>query len=498
MKWTAELQDKISGDAKAASSALEKLETDLHKIGDESDKVGKQSGDSMGHLALKVGFATEAFHLLAEGIKKGIEKGIEFGKFAVEAGEFKRQALIGFEAVLGSKKAAAETVEAAETLAVKSGAPLQQTVDQFQRLGAVGVKNTQSMRVLVAAAQDFAGMKLGSADQFIDSLTMIAGRGQLTGIALRQLTPIGKELAKVLGAASFKDLQKQLNDAPLAAQKAIPAIVKALELKSGGPVGKIGKEIGEGITGGINKVKNSIEVLLGSVADSPAITAIGSALAQVATAFNPATESGKSMQHSIERIAATAAELFTDIANHKQDIVRLFEFGANAAQKLLDIMEAIGRGMGKVGAFYGTLAGGGSLRDAGDAVNSLKQEEATPEDLKNVVFESKQEKALGAVPELPHAASGAMVDSDTVMHVGEGGDTELVSPEPMLREIVRSESNGGSTGGQVSITLQFGDIKIDGRGKSDDEIGQMIMERLRDEAPGAMLSAFERIGIQGS
>jgi TP901 family phage tail tape measure protein len=48
-----------------------------------------------------------------------------------------------------------------------------------------------------------------------------------------------------------------------------------------------------------------------------------------------------------------------------------------------------------------------------------------------------------SVPQIPELAKGGVIDSPTLAMVGEGGEREIVTPDRLLRQIVREESGGG-------------------------------------------------------
>lgn len=78
-------------------------------------------------------------------------------------------------------------------------------------------------------------------------------------------------------------------------------------------------------------------------------------------------------------------------------------------------------------------------------------------------------------PNVPYLARGAYVRSPTLALVGEGRGAEFVTPEPMLRRVLREETGGGARNYTINVTVPLG--------ASPAEVGRTIVNHIR---------AFER------
>jgi len=85
-------------------------------------------------------------------------------------------------------------------------------------------------------------------------------------------------------------------------------------------------------------------------------------------------------------------------------------------------------------------------------------------------------------------ADGGYVDKPTFAMIGEGHDSEIVSPVPMLKEIVRENSGGGD----IHVNFESGAI-VTHPGQSNTEIARMVVEEMGDR----MLIERRRSGFPG-
>lgn len=109
---------------------------------------------------------------------------------------------------------------------------------------------------------------------------------------------------------------------------------------------------------------------------------------------------------------------------------------------------------------------------AGPAVGPIPPVEGTPPG-------QGQISGAGA----PGAATGDVVDRPTLRLVGEGGQRELISPEPLMRKIVREETGGGITAEALVQALSGMGVYLDGR-----KVGNLVAQHLSNEA-GHLASA---------
>ena len=62
------------------------------------------------------------------------------------------------------------------------------------------------------------------------------------------------------------------------------------------------------------------------------------------------------------------------------------------------------------------------------------------------------------IPTIPMLANGGIIDAPTLAMIGEGGEREIVTPDRLLRQIVREESGGGQP---VIINQTFNGFSTD-------------------------------------
>jgi hypothetical protein len=506
VKWILEIGDKVSGPAGAGALALGKEGEALKHVGEDSEGAGSslsKLGETFKIAELKAKLLEKGLELVVEGLHKTVEEAVEFGKFAIEAGDFKRSTEIGFEALLGSKEAAKETIDKAEALSIKTGIPLKALVGSFNELAAAKIKPEQFSE-LTLAASDLSKISGGTVglQSVVDAFKDIAGKGELAGRDLLQFKVIGQDLAKALGQTSFRELQKSLELNPVKADRGIRAILDTIKKLGGGTeVGALTERVGNGVAGGLEKIHNAFEKMLGDLADSPLIDRIGTLLGNVAKELDSG-EGGKRLRQDIAYIAEKAGALIENLVSHPKILEDFFaralavgETFWHLLEKIAGVIDTISSVWGglKTAANYGVdIANFGTTDYRKGAESKSRAQEAAE-------FAEAPSAALGAGTAsesdlteiskslgIPAFASGGDVYSPTLALIGEAGP-EHVGP-----------MGEGGGHGAVTVHVDVGGVHIEGAGKVGEELADLIGQKLQEVLPGAAISWLEKAGMQGA
>jgi len=193
---------------------------------------------------------------------------IEGGKLAIQAAEFRRNALIGLEKMLGGAEQAQAAYKQIQTIA--NVTPFETTdVKRFYQTLLGGLKDTERTERALKAVSDVAALNEFDTDKAFrmsEALAKMAGQGKLTTETLNQLgeasggivsrADIYEALAESTGKAAG-DIQKEIEKGKIDAAKGYDAIVDVIEKRvSGGKVGDLAKQLGEqSVTGLVSTIR---------------------------------------------------------------------------------------------------------------------------------------------------------------------------------------------------------------------------------------------------
>lgn len=371
VKWLMELVDKVSPPAKGVAKSLEHVDRQVEKL-EKHSKQAQGSLDKFAHhidaankkagkeflegLAEKFAVFNVGYELAEHLAEKLFELGEEFVELSVDAANFGRQSRIVFGALTGSAEKAEELTEYTEKFASRAGIGLEKTRQLVDTLTRGGFED-RNLNVVMNAAVDVEALTFGrhKAEELADAFLDISEKGQLSSRSLMQFRGmlgergIDRLAAQLkLGTHGFKQLQQALEDTPVGAHRAQQAILNVLEEASGGKVGGTAEKLSHELPQVMTRFANNMDQLLSKVGQSPAwerVLAIGE---RFANAFDPASESGKHFEASLERVAVAVGDLFEPLSKQEDfnrfvdKMTKFADNAATAAQGVIAVAEAIG------------------------------------------------------------------------------------------------------------------------------------------------------------
>lgn len=300
LSWIFELQDKITGPAKAAGASLTSL-TDRFR-------AAKESSFDMGS-ALK-GLATGA---AAYGIYK-VATG--FAEAAISALSFRENSLAAFESILKSKGAAKAVFDEARHLADVTPFSTEQVVGTYRSLVGAGFAQ-KNLSTLFAGIGDIASLGGNEAARSAMLENLTRGITQVKGKGILQMEELTGQILEAAGGTIdrkmvFKHIAEQLKigvgeveaaiqGRRVSGDQGIFAIFKAIEDR-GGAIGNIMEAQGKTFSGLWSTLKSAPGAFFNALpVDTKGFVALKKVLSNVVEVFSPASESGKRFVDILER-----------------------------------------------------------------------------------------------------------------------------------------------------------------------------------------------------
>ena len=202
--------------------------------------------------------------LAAEGIKKVGEIATEGVKFVIEMGEFRENAELAYEAVLGTKEQAERVFEGFEAIGRNAHLPVERAQGLAQDLLLQGERNIDTIDLVLTGIADLnrVGLEKGAAAfQSIVERSLTTGAFTLprrvSGLGI-QLPDLYATLAKRLHT-SVDDVKKEIKQGKVSAEVGISALAEAI---TGGKVGELASRrltFGDIATDITNNIKSIFE-----------------------------------------------------------------------------------------------------------------------------------------------------------------------------------------------------------------------------------------------
>jgi len=262
------------------TAALKLYTGDLNKAS-EAHKVHLEHQNHLNELLsgglLKKLFSGETFFAVEMGkslFELGehvVHLGMEFAETAVEAAQFKNQAMGVFDLMLGGKGAANEEFETLEKLVKGSALTKQEVLSQYQQMFAFtdryGVRATED--VIAAGADIQKALGANASGAFLGVIRNIEAMGGLNQRTIRQLretgiatpTKVYDALAEELHITS-KGAQNLIKAGKISQERSINTLLKLVQTRvdKGGALGSFSLEKSAGnVTDQLKNVKEGFE-----------------------------------------------------------------------------------------------------------------------------------------------------------------------------------------------------------------------------------------------
>lgn len=446
MEWSIDLADRI------AASIVPKLES-INKNLENANKHSEKAKGLFGEM-----FKAEALEHFAE---KVIDVGKELGEFFLEAADGGRTALISLTDASHGVADVRDQYEAAEREAIKLGVATGGVLDDFKRLGAAHMP-LGTMEKAVAIARDLDIKTKGWGETFIKQLVTVGDKNELTNKQIQALAKSGVDSAKIyehlgesfhVSAAQAEMLVKQ---GKVEAPEAVRAMMLAVTDKLG-PAGKLSAEVGDGLGGAMQKMKDGFESLFAKIGQDPNFTKLTKELGSFGEGI--ANLDTTKLIHAFE-VVAKAAEATIEAAH-------LWLGGKT---------NAVGREQGADKASWGEM-----LKEAARETFKLPFSDDAEKMRQAAEF---HRQTHGTTHKMQ---SGGILTRERVV-AGEAGP-ERMTIEPLGRQ-------GGRDAPAVNLTVHA-PITVEGGGHTPEGIRQEVETHLGENLQRLVLDLFERWASQG-
>lgn len=337
MEWTLSLEDQVSGQGKKMGTALEGVDRGLKKTGDTSEKVSKRmetaarkAADAHSFLALQVNALMDIAGRVGGVLERVGNTAYDFGKYAVQAAAFKEDTLTALEAVLGSKKAAADVFSEGVRFAAKT--PFEtKDVERWQKQLLVGGYTAKETGVLLRALGDvgaFNEFRPDIVDRLAEAMTRLRGEGRMAGDVMRELRGAGvqdgrvyAELNKIFGTTTVQT-RALMEAGRIDANTGIVAIARAIAGIGGGKLGALTDKASTNITGLFSTLRSRPFELLMDLDTTPGYEKLRTFLGKMAAVFDPGGAAGKKIQGALLGTLSGAFDgLFGNLNNISEESI---------------------------------------------------------------------------------------------------------------------------------------------------------------------------------
>jgi len=256
------LVDGISGPAAKMSKGLQGFGGAVAKGG----AAVKGAGSKLADFAAKAEPIIEVAKEIGDVLLGLAEKGFEFGKFVVEAAEFKRHSLAALTIVEGSAEAAEQTLKTIQDMSNAAGVNTDSVAKLYQELRAAGFAAKEAQDV-IAGGFDVQGVfGGGSGAGVIEALKKIKTLGSFQGKTIKPilqqanipLDELKAQLAKLKGM-TVAEIDAAMDAGKISADEGITAVLATIQTKfdKGSALGTAAKSlISDTIGGQIQTLKN--------------------------------------------------------------------------------------------------------------------------------------------------------------------------------------------------------------------------------------------------
>ena len=454
-------------------------------------------------------FAVEMGKSLFELGEHVVHLGMEFAETAVEAAQFKNQAMDVFDLMLGGKEASEEEFGTLEKLVKGSSLTKQAVLSQYQEMFAFtdryGVRATED--VIAAGADIQKALGNNASNAFLGVVRNIEAMGGLNQRTIRQLRETGIATPTKVYDALAADLrttsagaQALIKAGKISQEQSINTLLKLVQtrLDKGGSLGSLSLEkTARNVKDQLKNVKEGFESIFQDLDIKP----LADALANLAEAFEPGTESGQRMREVAKRLFDDIGKGATWAAKEMPKLLSAFETLLGYIEKTVSFMDThpllakmmIGGAMGgAVGGVYGAVLGaaGGLGAGMGEELGYAKQDHDQTRQMAvdTALYNEMTKKNVGTVELKPELYDAGANDGQGYID----GLSSTVTPDAvkkLFQDAVLDASDSKMDRHSPSRVM-MGRGTMDGRGYN---IG------FRDEMRnGAMFSAGGAFGTLGT
>lgn len=329
LSWVFEGVDKFTGPMGAMSSSIVKF-------------------------AFGINEAKELLESFAEAIEFVGEKTYDFGKEAIQALAFKESSMAALEAVLGTKEAAHEIFEKAESFANVTPFNSQEILSAWTKLK--GDFSTEEVPIVWQAVADIGSFQTTAegvrsvTSNMTENIIHLMAQPTAMFRSMKSLfessgnivnpTNFGKALGETLGTTPVKAMA-QLQAGTVQSKDAVVALIRTMKELGGGDVGNSALKASDRIIGlqmSVSKLTESLFMQMGGKepASIQGVASYKSALGNLISYFNTANDSGKRVSKALENMFGPALQAIFGSFSGPDGALRI----KNVMEKVLGFIES--------------------------------------------------------------------------------------------------------------------------------------------------------------
>jgi hypothetical protein len=354
-RW--DLIDQVSRSANAIERSLSRAEAAM-KHAQGTARGGSSSWAMMGiKMGTVAGIASEVTRQVFGAGEAVLKLGVSGVKFALEAASFRENSLLALEAILGSRRAAEQAMDAWSRLSEKTPFDNREVQEWGKQLVIAGESLQNSMTILKAASD--LGTALGSTSEkrkaigesFVEWAAGIKQLGSMADMRrLRELSQFGlspqkaeQNLAARLTGGNIPALQKLMEQAKATGKdlsfEIILAAVQATQ-DTYGKLGKLGGKGSETLSGLFTKI--DFDDLFKGLETSAGFGALKDVLRNIRDLLDPRTAGGKAIHDAMMQLSNTMGEMLKPLTG-PEGKKRMEEFFASMLGWIEKIIPTAGR-----------------------------------------------------------------------------------------------------------------------------------------------------------
>jgi len=530
LTWVFELMDRMSGPAKAASSAVGEIHNQVERVGG-SEGIGNLTSGLAGAITV-AGLVEKAFEkvvdVIAEAGRKVVDMSLEMSKFALESASFKESTMVSLETVLGSAQKAnslyASTVQLADRLPIQT----KQAVEIETRFALAGFKDQATLQRLLVGAADVKALRGDEGVQgFVRQMSDIAA----VGLSDRHLMYLSQEagipenlifdqLRKLSGRqGSDEQIKKLVSQGAFDRGTGETAVLQALAQVQGGQLGNLSGKLGQTFEGLMSTLKSRKLEFFQDIVGTQGFASVKGALSNLVNLFDPSSTFGAALKkRALATFGGAFQNLFGDLSGPggserlENGLTQVF----NIADKLFSLV-VFGASMGKEAlfGFFDALGITGGIFTSGGALDPAAARMFAAEAHKIGEEFGYVAKFLGDLAELFERIAGYVgVVSDFVDKIPglSGALHQLINPAgaaiDTLGEVEKDSQKytghslvdnaatplaAAALGpvGQVGVTL-YQTFNVDG---GDHKDARELAEHMKDQGSSALDAVLAQLGL---
>lgn len=547
LEFLLDLDAKVDG-LMGGLEGIEKTIKQLHALDRAGDKVvettkrverashgAKEAHDKHGHALWQLGhhygeakgaameFAEAAGFVLAfEAIEKIVEKVKELGQEIILAGAKAERTEKSFKLLLGAEggEHLLEYLENIHKHTEFSLETLQGLAGALLRVGFAG----RGLQYAVAAAIDLAAMPGGNLQEAATALERIKRTGRIDNRTLGGIGVGEKDFLAEIAARTGKSagvLKKEIDKGTIDADQSLSVLYELIRKRTHRSLGTAGDEMSTTMSASLTHLKEVPEELFKQISKSPAFDRLNLMVRDLTDRLDPKTEAGKdffkSMDQSLTHFVDELAKI--DLGKLITDVSRLLEKGPALVDFLFSLAKAtLAVGQATVWVYEHTVPGQLLLKHLAGS--------QPPADVEKGRQAGKNMLGAGAVPPTGKAFIEGQLWGESVgdgVKKGMADTLEIHSPSRVFERMGRMSgqgyldgvddtigdmtdvvpkgavarpAGGGAPAAPIQVTVNV-TTNVNGGHATEAgaaEIGQQVATAVEHILPGALKSAFERMG----